>query len=104
MAERIRGAIEALRIPTAGNSPYGHLTTSVGVTIIGPDDLAADDGSWLGRADAALYLAKANGRNRCELGDTLAVQRQRPGSRAIDESVRAPAQTPTALPDPAISA
>ncbi len=65
-AERLRTAIEKLQIPNAGNTPYGHLTTSVGVTTIGPGDLAADDATWLARADAALYRAKVNGRNRSE--------------------------------------
>jgi diguanylate cyclase (GGDEF)-like protein len=67
-AERIRTAIESLQIPNARNVPHGHLTTSVGVTTIGPLDLSADDESWLARADAALYRAKANGRNRAEAG------------------------------------
>ncbi|HEX5824314.1 MAG TPA: GGDEF domain-containing protein [Candidatus Limnocylindrales bacterium] len=66
-AERFRTAIESLQIPNARNAPYGHLTTSVGVTTIGPLDLSADDASWLERADAALYRAKANGRNRVEV-------------------------------------
>jgi diguanylate cyclase (GGDEF)-like protein len=67
-AERIRAAIDSLQIPNARNAPYGHLTTSVGVTMIGPLDLSADDASWLARADGALYRAKANGRNRTEVG------------------------------------
>ncbi len=67
-AERLRTAIESLQIPNARNAPYGHLTTSVGVTTIGPADLSADDASWLARADAALYRAKANGRNCAEIG------------------------------------
>jgi diguanylate cyclase (GGDEF)-like protein len=67
-AERMRIAIDSLRIPNARNAPYGHLTTSVGVTTIGPADLSTDDASWLARADAALYRAKANGRNRAEIG------------------------------------
>ncbi|MGZ8515068.1 MAG: diguanylate cyclase, partial [Candidatus Limnocylindrales bacterium] len=73
-AERIRTAIESLQIPNGGNAPYGHLTTSLGVTTIGPVDLSADDASWLARADAALYLAKTNGRNRAEVcpGDATA--------------------------------
>ena len=65
-AERIRAAIEIAADPQRGNAPYGHLTTSVGVTTIGPADLFADDASWLARADAALYRAKTNGRNRAE--------------------------------------
>ena len=67
-AERMRIAVESLRIPNSGNAPYGYLTTSVGVTTIGPPELGADDASWLGRADAALYRAKTNGRNRAEIG------------------------------------
>ena len=67
-AERIRTAIELLQIPNARNVPYEHLTASAGVTTIGPVDLAADDASWLARADGALYRAKANGRNRAEVG------------------------------------
>jgi diguanylate cyclase (GGDEF)-like protein len=66
-AERIRTAIESLQISNARNAPYGHLTTSVGVTTIGPVDLFADDAAWLARADAALYRAKTNGRNRTEV-------------------------------------
>ncbi len=65
-AERIRMAIEKLQIPNARNAPYRHLTVSVGVTTIGPGDLAADNAMWLAPADAALYRAKANGRNRSE--------------------------------------
>jgi diguanylate cyclase (GGDEF)-like protein len=67
-AERIRAAIEALHIPNARNAPYGYLTTSVGVTTIGPLDLAADDAARLARVDAGLYRAKTNGRNRAEAG------------------------------------
>jgi diguanylate cyclase (GGDEF)-like protein len=66
-AERMRTAIESLRIPNPRNTPHGHLTTSVGVTTIGPGDLSADDASWLARADAALYRAKTNGRNRAQV-------------------------------------
>ncbi len=67
-AERIRIAIESLQIPNKRNVPHGLLTASIGVTTIGPIDLSADDASWLARADAALYRAKANGRNRSEVG------------------------------------
>jgi diguanylate cyclase (GGDEF)-like protein len=65
-AERIRRVIEGLDLPNPGNPPYGRVTVSVGVARVGPDDLAADDDDWFGRADAAMYLAKADGRNRCE--------------------------------------
>jgi diguanylate cyclase (GGDEF)-like protein len=67
-AERIRRTIEALQIPNADNKPYGRLTVSIGVSTIGPEELAIDDEAWLASADAALYAAKANGRNRCMTG------------------------------------
>ena len=65
-AERIRQTVEEVHLPNPGNPPYDRVTLSVGVAAIGPDDLAADDDAWFGRADAALYRAKAGGRNRCE--------------------------------------
>jgi diguanylate cyclase (GGDEF)-like protein len=66
-AERIRRTIENLDIPHPGNPPHGRVTVSVGVASMGPDDLAADDSAWVARADAALYRAKAAGRNRSEV-------------------------------------
>ena len=65
-AERIRIAIEALEIRNAANTPYGRLTVSIGVSSIGPEQLALTDDAWLASADAALYRAKSSGRNRCE--------------------------------------
>ena len=82
-ADRMRIAIESLEIPNARNAPYGRLTTSVGVTTIGPRDLSADDASWLARADAALYLAKTNGRNRAEVSARDADADGRPGGAVL---------------------
>ena len=65
-AERLRHAIEALQIARRSSTSSGVLTVSVGVTIVGPRDLESEDETWLASADAALYLAKENGRNRCE--------------------------------------
>lgn len=65
-AERIRRVVEDLDLPNPGNPPSGRVTVSVGVACVGPDDLAADDDAWFSRADAAMYRAKAAGRNRCE--------------------------------------
>lgn len=65
-AERLRQAVEDLRIPHPDNAPYKWVTVSTGVAAIGREDLVADDDAWFARADAALYRAKANGRNRCE--------------------------------------
>lgn len=45
--------------------PHGlHVTSSFGVTSLKPDE---DIGAAIKRADGALYLAKANGRNRVEI-------------------------------------
>jgi diguanylate cyclase (GGDEF)-like protein len=62
--ERIRSAVEGLAIPAAREG-CGVVTISVGVADV---DLAGDaePAVWLARADAALYRAKENGRNRVE--------------------------------------
>jgi diguanylate cyclase (GGDEF)-like protein len=90
---------ERARIAVAGSSftGIGHLTISSGVATAGGD---ADAQSLLARADAALYWAKSEGRNRVEahdpgrMVDTSAEERaqrlQREASRA---ALRALAQT-----------
>lgn len=65
--ERIRRAVEQLHLSNPGNPPLGIVTVSVGITTLGPVDLAVDDDAWVSRADAALYRAKEGGRNRCEV-------------------------------------
>ena len=62
MAERLRQGIEAMDVRAV--VPGGPVTTSVGVTVGLPGDTASD---LLRRADRALYLAKARGRNRVEI-------------------------------------
>ena len=62
-ADRLRKAVEDLRIPHKTNDPPGILTVSAGVAAIssgGPTN--ADE--LLRQADAALYRAKKAGRNR----------------------------------------
>ena len=63
-AERLRRAVEDLRIAHPANPPHGVVTISLGAVLITPDDLAASDDEWFARADAALYRAKESGRNR----------------------------------------
>lgn len=80
LAEKIRAAISAIRIPTIEQL----ITTSVGVAVMPGHAL---DAETLERAaDRALYAAKNNGRNRVELFD----------HQTHD-------QANTALPDPALS-
>ena len=65
--ERIRRSMEEVGIPHPGNPPHDVVTTSIGIATIGPLDLGRSDDAWVAPADAALFRAKANGRNRCEV-------------------------------------
>jgi two-component system cell cycle response regulator len=72
--ERMREAIEMMAIPF-GEPTSATLTVSAGVAQLQPDD----NGTFsrlLGRADAALYLAKQSGRNRVVANE----QKRRNGS------------------------
>lgn len=62
-AERIRRQVENMAVVHEGTAI--HCTVSVGVALLGQQDVAFD--SVLRRADRALYAAKANGRNRVEM-------------------------------------
>ena len=59
-AERLRGRIE--RLPVVTDAGVVNLTISIGVGTIGAADESFD--ALLARADAALYRAKTEGRNR----------------------------------------
>jgi len=63
VAERIQAGIAALALVHAGSPTAPHITVSIGVATLqpGPSGLADD---LLARADAALYAAKRDGRNR----------------------------------------
>jgi len=57
--ERVRAEISCLRL---GEAPQALLRASFGVTDLRPDDRELDD--LVARADAALYAAKREGKNR----------------------------------------
>lgn len=62
MAERIRGAIAEIDLRgVLGETILGGITVSLGVAVLRPADTIA---RLIGRADHALYEAKAQGRNR----------------------------------------
>ncbi|MBI5885592.1 MAG: diguanylate cyclase [Deltaproteobacteria bacterium] len=64
VAERIRRCLQAQAISRKDTQPGGSLTISLGIAAF-PDD-AADPKGLIEKADAALYKAKENGRNRVE--------------------------------------
>jgi len=69
LAERIREAIAALRLPHA-YSAHGLVTVSIGVA--SRNRSTDDPAALLKAADDALYEAKANGRNRVRVGTARA--------------------------------
>ncbi|NML10669.1 sensor domain-containing diguanylate cyclase [Sphingobium sp. AR-3-1] len=68
-ARRFCAAIEDLCIP---HDPPLRVTASFGVAAIGPGRMTSHD--WLATADAALYAAKRNGRNRAVLAPIEAIR------------------------------
>ncbi|NVM75127.1 diguanylate cyclase (GGDEF)-like protein [Duganella sp. SG902] len=66
VAERIREAVEHLRLPHNG-SPLGHVTLSAGVATISPQRGVHLASMLVEAADKALYVAKSEGRNRVSL-------------------------------------
>jgi diguanylate cyclase (GGDEF)-like protein len=65
VAERCRRQVEDLRIPHPASSVASVVTCSLGVAVAVADD-EVDPADVVGIADAALYRAKAAGRNRVE--------------------------------------
>jgi diguanylate cyclase (GGDEF)-like protein len=65
-AEKIREAVEDYRFPNEQNLPGKRLTVSIGVACAaaGEGDPAASPTSLISTADAAMYQAKAQGKNR----------------------------------------
>ncbi len=59
----LRRIAEQLRVAVENEMRCGdrHVTVSIGATVLAADESASD---WLSRADAAMYRAKREGRNR----------------------------------------
>lgn len=74
IAERIRERIAARPISRSDDPEGLTVTVSIGVAMAGPEDTTPDD--LLRHADAAMYRAKAAGRNRVEIdhGDSASDQ------------------------------
>jgi diguanylate cyclase (GGDEF)-like protein len=66
VAERLRHRVESLQ--PISDHPSLRVTVSLGVATLTPKDERPEN--VMTRADRALYLAKANGRNRVELSST----------------------------------
>jgi diguanylate cyclase (GGDEF)-like protein len=69
LAERIREAVEALRVPQVRGGGVLGVTASFGVASV--PDAAVDRAGLIAAADAALYRAKRGGKNRVERALTL---------------------------------
>lgn len=61
VAENLRTKIANNRLKVGKEKSIGRVTMSIGVTVVRPDD---EQTTFIERADAALYEAKRNGRNR----------------------------------------
>jgi len=62
VAERIRAAVEAFSLQTE----QGRITFTISIGVVGLTDVEATNDALLQQADALLYRAKQNGRNRVE--------------------------------------
>ena len=69
LADRIREAVEALRVPRVRGGGVLSVTASFGVASV--PDAAVDREGLIAAADAALYRAKRGGKNRVERALTL---------------------------------
>ena len=66
IAEDVRASVEALKIKHEFSSASHHVSISVGVAN-GDHEECGSEASLISRADEALYAAKGEGRNRCQV-------------------------------------
>jgi diguanylate cyclase (GGDEF)-like protein len=69
LAERVREAVERLRVPKVGGRGHLRVTASFGVAAM--PESAGDKESLIAAADAALYRAKRAGKNRVEQAESV---------------------------------
>ena len=72
VAERLRKAVETLRISHEYSEVNDWVTISIGIASMVPNRNTSS-GGLLRKADEALYQAKADGRNRCVINDVEVV-------------------------------
>ena len=65
MALSLVESVAALKLPHEKNSDYGIVTVSIGGVSVNP--ASGHVATLFREADALLYKAKENGRNRCEI-------------------------------------
>jgi diguanylate cyclase (GGDEF)-like protein len=70
-AERLRMAVLKLGIEHPANATVGVVSISVGATLLDEDALGLTDEQWFGVVDAALYAAKAAGRNQVHMATAV---------------------------------
>jgi diguanylate cyclase (GGDEF)-like protein len=70
LAERMREAVERLRVPRVSGRGSLRVTASFGVASM--PESASDGEQLVAAADAALYRAKRGGKNRVERADRVA--------------------------------
>jgi diguanylate cyclase (GGDEF)-like protein len=69
LAERMREAVERLRVPRVGGGGTLQVTASFGVAAV--PESASDEEELVAAADAALYRAKRGGKNRVERAERV---------------------------------